>query len=317
MGRYVAGRLLVAVPTLLGLSILIFALVSMAPGDPAEELTRQRFGSVEPTEADVAETRAELGLDRPAVVQYLSWLGGALTGDLGVGFDRGIPVTTDIWRAFKVTAGLAVFAVVLVLAIAIPLGLAAAMLHNRWPDHVLRLLTLVGASVPGFFLAYVLIYVFAVRLGWLPVAGRGSFETSVLPALTLAVLPLAVVSRLLRSSLLETFGENYMRAAWAKGLSATAVVIRHGLRNASIPVVTYLGVLLAGLLDGVLITEFIFAWPGLGRLLFEAIGARDYPLIQGIVLFAGVLYVLLNLAVDLSYRVLDPRIHLQGAGAGG
>ncbi len=315
MGRYVARRLLVAVPTLLGLSLLIFILISLAPGDPAEELTRQRFGSVEPTETDVARTRAELGLDRPAVEQYVSWLGGAITGDLGTGFNRGIAVSTEIWQAFRITLGLAILAVVLVMAVAIPLGIAAAMLHNRWPDHVLRFLTLVGASVPGFFLAYVLIYLFSVRLGWLPVAGRGGLDHMLLPAVTLAVVPTAIVSRLLRSSLLETFGENYVRAARAKGLSATAVVVRHGLRNGAIPVVTYLGTLLAGLLDGVLIAEFIFAWPGLGRLTLESIGARDYPMVQGIVLFGGALYVILNLAVDLSYRLLDPRIRLEGAHA--
>lgn len=310
MGGYAARRLLVAVPTLLGLSLLIFILVSLAPGDPAEELTRKRFGSNEPTPADIAATQAELGLDRPAVEQYLSWLGGALTGDLGNGFNRGLPVSGEIWQAFKVTVGLALLSVALVLALALPLGLAAAMLHNRAPDHLLRLLTLIGASVPGFFLAYLLIYLFAVRLGWFPVAGRGGLEHMVLPALTLAVVPTAIVSRLLRSSLLETFGESYVRTARAKGLSPVRVVWSHGLRNASIPVATYLGTLLAGLLDGVLIVEFIFSWPGLGQLTFQSIGARDYPMIQGIVLFSGAVYLLANLVVDLSYRLLDPRIRL-------
>jgi len=314
VGRYVARRVLVAVPTLAGLSVLIFVLVSLAPGDPAEELTRKRFGDTEPTAADIARTRAMLGLDEPAVTQYLSWLGNALTGDLGTGFSRGRPVSTEIADAFGVTLVLAAAAVLVVVVVAFPLGVAAAMLHNRWPDHLLRLLTLVGASVPGFFLAYVLIYLFAVELGWLPVAGRGGLDHLVLPALTLAVVPTAIVSRLLRSSLLETFGESYVRAARAKGLAATAVVVRHGLRNATIPVVTYLGTLLAGLLDGVLIVEVIFAWPGLGQLTVQAIGARDYPLIQGIVLFAGALYVGLNLLVDLSYRLLDPRIRLAGTG---
>lgn len=313
MGPYLVRRVLVAVPTLAALSLLIFVLVSLAPGDPAEELARRRLAPREPTPADVARFRAELGLDRPFLVQYASWLGGAVGGDLGTSFTRQTPVWDEIRRALPATAELASSAFLVALLVGVPLGLVAALLHRRWPDHFLRLLALAGASVPGFFLAYLLIIVFASRLGWLPVAGRHGLDALVLPSMALAVGPTAIVSRLLRSSLLEVQGEDYLRTARSKGLSRHRSIAVHAMPIASIPVVTYLGTLLGALLDGVVIAEVIFAWPGLGRLTVEAISARDYPMIQGLVLFAGVVYFVMNVAVDLSYRILDPRIRLEGS----
>lgn len=311
MWRYLARRLLVSVPTLLVLSFCIFTLVSAAPGDPAEELARRTSPGGEVTEVDLARARAELRLDRPFVVQYTSWLGAAFTGDLGSSFVTKRPVREEISQRVPATAQLAATAFLLVLVLAVPLGVLAAMAHRHWADHGMRFAALIFASVPGFVLAYVLIIVFATRLRLLPVAGRGSWDTYVLPAVALAVGPMAVLSRLLRSSLLEVFTEDYMRTARAKGLSSLQAVTRHGLRNAGIPVVTLLGGLLAGLLDGALITEVIFAWPGLGRLTFEAISQRDHPMILGVVLFAGAVYIVMNLLVDLSYRLFDPRIRLE------
>ncbi len=311
MGRYVARRLLVSIPTLLALSFCIFTLVSAAPGDPAEELARRTSPGGEVTEVDVARARAELRLDRPFVEQYTSWLAGAVTGDLGNSFVKKTPVFDEISDRVPATAQLAGAAFLLVLLLAIPFGVLAAMAHRHWADHGMRFVALILASVPGFVLAYVLIIVFATNLRLLPVAGRSGLDTYVLPAVALAVGPLAVMSRLLRSSLLEVFTEDYMRTARAKGLSSIQAVVRHGLRNASIPVVTLLGGLLAGLLDGALITEVIFAWPGLGRLTFEAISQRDHPMILGVVLFAGAIYIVLNLLVDISYRLFDPRIRLE------
>lgn len=311
MGRYVARRLLVSIPTLLVLSFCIFVLVSAAPGDPAEELARRTSPGGEVTEVDLARARAELGLNRPFVVQYTSWVKGAVTGDLGVSFVTKTPVVDEIRQRVPATAQLAGFAFLLVLMVAVPLGVLAAMAHRHWADHGMRFVALILASMPGFVLAYVLIIVFATRLRLVPVAGRGDLDTYVLPAVALAVGPLAVLSRLLRSSLLEVFSEDYMRTARAKGLSSLQAAVFHGLRNASIPVVTLLGGLLAGLLDGALITEVIFAWPGLGRLTFEAISQRDHPMILGVVLFAGAGYIVMNLLVDLSYRLFDPRIRLE------
>ena len=311
MGRYLARRLLIALPTLFVLSVLIFSLISFAPGDPAEDLARRRSGTGEVLGDDVERIRVELGLDRPFIVQYSSWLAGAVTGDLGESFSRGTSVAGEIRGRIGATAELAGASFLLVLAMAVPLGMAAAMLHRHWADHGLRLLALVFASVPAFFLAYLLIIVFGTKLRLLPVAGRSGVDSLVLPAVALAALPTAVVSRLLRSSLLEVLGEDYVRTARSKGLRSLQVVVRHGLRNAAIPVVTYLGAQLAVLLEGAVIIEVIFAWPGLGRLAVEAISHRDYPMIQGLVLFVGVVYIVMNLLVDVSYHLIDPRIRLE------
>lgn len=311
MGRYLARRLLIAVPTLLGLSFLIFTLVSSAPGDPAEELARRRNSGAEVSDADIERTRRELRLDRPFFAQYGDWLTGAVGGDLGQSFARQTPVSTEIRQRLAASGELAAAAFLLTLAVAVPLGVVAAVLHRRWPDHLLRVGALAGASIPSFFLAYLLIILFVTRLNLFPVAGRQGLTSLVLPAVSLAVLPTAIVSRLLRSSLLEVFTEDYMRTARSKGLSTMQTVVRHGLRNAAIPVVTYLGGLVALLLEGVVIVEFIYAWPGLGRLTYEAISHRDYPMIQGVVLFVGAVYILMNLLVDVSYRLLDPRVRLE------
>ncbi len=316
MGRYVARRLLVSIPTLLVLSFCIFVLVSVAPGDPAEELARRTAPSGEVTEAAIAQARTELRLDRPFLVQYTSWLKRAVSGDLGTSFTTRTPVADEIRQRVPATFQLVGVAFLLLLVFAVPFGVLAAMAHRHWADHALRFVALIFASVPGFVLAYVLIIVFATRLRLLPVAGRGGLDTFVLPAVALAVAPVALLSRLLRSSLLEVFVEDFMRTARSKGLGRARAVVGHGLRNASIPVVTLLGDLMAGLVDGAIITEVIFAWPGLGRLTFEAISHRDHPMILGVILLAGVVYIVLNLLVDLSYRLVDPRIRLEGGGRG-
>lgn len=308
MRRFLGRRLLLAVPTLLGLSLLIFTLVSLAPGDPAEAFAARTAPSGEATPQQVARARHELGLDRPFLVQYGSWLAGAVHGDLGTSFSRRTPVQDEIVARLPATAELAGAAFTVALCAAIPLGVIAAMFRGRSADHALRVAALMGASTPGFFLAYLLIIGFAVRLGVLPVAGRQGLASLVLPAAALAVGPTAIVSRLLRTSLLDVMGEDYIRTARAKGLGELRVILRHGLRSAAVPVVTVLGSVFGGLIEGAVIAEVIFAWPGLGRLTFEAITQRDYPLIQGVVLFGGVVYVVVNLLVDLSYAVLDPRI---------
>ncbi|MGH4022678.1 MAG: ABC transporter permease [Pseudonocardiaceae bacterium] len=303
-----ARRAALAVPTLVGLSFLIFTLISAAPGDPAVELARRTSPGGEPAPHEVAAARHELGLERPFLVQYARWLGGALQGDLGRSFSRGTSVTAEILQRLPSTVQLACAAFVLVVVLSVPLGVLAATQHRHWIDGVLRLAALVGASVPGFFLAYLLIIVFAVQLGVLPVAGRTGPGSLVLPAVALALGPTAIVSRLVRSSLLDVLGEDYIRTAVAKGLDRTRVVLCHGLRPAAIPVLTVLGGVLAGLLEGALIIEVIFAWPGVGQLAYEAVGQRDYPLVLGTVLLAGVCYVTVNLLVDALYMVLDPRV---------
>ncbi|MDP8937411.1 MAG: ABC transporter permease [Actinomycetota bacterium] len=313
MGRYLARRLLIAIPTLLGLSLLIFVLVSAAPGDPAEELARRVHSGNEPTPAQIDEARRELNLDRPFFTQYGLWLKGAVSGDLGESFYKKRPVADEIRDRVPATVELAVSAFLFVVVMAVPLGVAAAMFHRHWVDHGLRFLALVFASVPGFFMAYLLIIFFATKLQLFPVAGRQGIESLVLPSLALAALPTAVISRLLRSSLLEVFTEDHMRTARSKGLRPSQVVVRHGLRNAAIPMVTYMGVVIAELLEGAVVVEVIFAWPGMGQLTFEAISQRDYPTIQAVVLFSGAVFLVMNLLVDMSYRLLDPRIRLEAA----
>ena len=312
MARFLARRLLVALPTLLGLSFLIFTLVSVAPGDPAEEYARRRSGSQEATAQDIARAREELELDRPFLTQYGSWLRGAVTGDLGESFTKRVPVADVIGERIPATVELSIAAFGLILLLSVPLGIAAAVFHRRWPDQLLRLGSLVGASIPSFFFSYLLVIFLVTKLRLLPVAGRDGLSSLVMPAMALALLPISVVSRLLRSSMLEVMGEDYMRTARSKGLSGITVLVSHALRNAAIPVVTYLGTVLGNLLEGVVIVEFIFAWPGLGQLTFESISQRDYPMIQAIVLLVGAMFIVVNLAVDMMYRLLDPRIRLEG-----
>ncbi|MFP5317671.1 MAG: nickel ABC transporter permease [Acidimicrobiia bacterium] len=310
MGRYIARRLLVAIPTLLALSFLIFALVSAAPGDPAEEGARRLSGR-EPTDEEVARFREELRLNEPFLVQYGSWLKGAVTGDLGTSFSSRRPVAQIIAERIPPTLELAAAAFTLIVVLSLPLGVLAAVFYRRWPDHLLRIVALVFASMPGFFFAYLLIIWLASNLRLLPVAGRQGFDSLIMPAIVLAIGPMAVISRLLRSSLLEVFGEDYVRTARSKGAGGVTVMLRHALRNAAVPVVTVLGVFVGRLLEGVVITEFIFAWPGLGQLTFEAVHQRDYPMIQAVVLLIGTMYVVVNLLVDISYGMLDPRIRLE------
>ena len=312
MGRYVARRLVAALPTLLVLSFFIFTLVSAAPGDPAVELAGRLAGGQEPTPEQVEDARRELNLHRPFLTQYGLWLKGLVTGDLGLSFTNKRPVEDVIGERVGATAQLAVSAFVAIVVLAIPLGTIAAVFHRRLPDQLLRVVALICASMPSFFFAYLLIIWLVTNARLLPVGGRGDWQHLIMPSITLAVLPAAIVSRLLRSSLLEVFGEEYMRTARSKGVSGTAVITRHALRNAAIPVVTYLGTVLGHLLEGVIIAEFIFSWPGLGSLMFEAISQRDYPVIQAMVLLAGASYILINLVVDISYGALDPRVRVEG-----
>lgn len=308
MARYLGRRLLAAVPTLLALSFLIFVLVSNAPGDPGEELARRR--TQDPSIAEIAEAKHELHLDRPFLTQYGLWLKGAVTGDLGPSFAKKRPVVDEIRDRMGATIELAGAALLLVVVMAFPLGVLAAMFHRHFVDQALRVWALVFASIPGFFFGYLLIIQLATEMKLLPVAGRQGLPSLIMPAIVVAAAPTAVISRLLRASLLEVFSDDYVRTARSKGLGSVQVVMRHGLRNAAIPVVTYLGTVVGSLLEGVVITEIVFAWPGIGRLTVEAISQRDYPMIQAVVLMAGTVYLLVNLGVDLLYGLLDPRIRL-------
>lgn len=311
MRVYAARRVASAVVALLGVSVLAFALGVLAPGDPAEVVLSRSLGQP-PTDEQLAEMRRELGTDRPVVVQYLDWLGGAVRGDFGSSWLRGVRVRDALAERVPRTFALAMAGAGLSLVIGIPIGVLAATRRNSVVDHVSRLGALVGASFPSFFLAYVLIWLLAVRFRALPVFGFGSAAHLVLPALTLALGPAAVLARLTRSAVLEVLGEGYIRTARSKGARGTAVLFHHALRNALIPVVTVAGLSVGHLLGGSLIVEWVFAWPGMGELAVSAIHDRDYPLVQGFVLFAAAVYLLVNLLVDLSYARLDPRVRVEG-----
>jgi len=313
MRAYLLRRVLLAVPTLLGVSLLAFALANLAPGDPAEELLRRSTG-YQPTPEEIASAREDLGLDRPIAVQYASWLADAARGDLGTSYGTRRPVTDEIVERIPRTLELAVPAALAALVLALALGMVSAVHRNRWPDQVVRVISVAGASMPSFWLALLLIVLFSLKLSVLPVAGReAGVRSLVLPVVALTLPPMAVLARFTRSAMLETLGEEYVRTARAKGLAGWRVVARHAFRNACIPIVTAFGTSLGHLVSGAVIIETIFLWPGVGKLAVDAILQRDYPMIQGFTLYAGLAFVLLNLLVDLSYGALDPRIRLTRA----
>jgi ABC-type dipeptide/oligopeptide/nickel transport system permease component len=303
MLRYLVRRLLLTIPVLLGVATLVFALIHLVPGDPAQAMLGDGA-----SQEEVERLRTSLGLDRPLLVQYRDFLGGALRGDLGTSFRYNTPVTTQIREKLPNTALLAVAAMLAAMLFAIPLGILAAVYRGTAIDHAAMTLALVGISMPNFWLGPLLAILFAVYLGWLPVSGTGTIWHLVLPAVTLGAALSAILARMTRASVLEELRELYVLAARARGLSGARAVLRHAFRNSLIPIVTIIGLQFGAVLTGTIITETIFSWPGIGRLLIQAINFRDYPLIQGCILFISVTYVAMNLLTDLTYGFLDPRI---------
>lgn len=314
MLRYIVRRLAYLIPVWLGISVLAFALALLAPGDPVRQAL-QAGGIDAPSPEQVMAMRRELGLDQPAPVRYARWLGDAVRGDLGRSYRTGEPVLQSLLDRFPRTAELAVLAVLLGLAIALPLGVVSALFRETPVDQLARVAALVGASVPSFWLAYLLILLFALQLRVLPVAGASEPRHVILPALTLAIGAAASLTRLTRSAMLEELVQDYVRTARSKGLGEHAVVVGHALRNALTAIVTITGIRLAALLGGAVIVETIFAWPGIGKYVVDSIFNRDYPTIQGFVLFTGTIVLLVNLLVDVSYVWLDPRVRLGGKAA--
>jgi peptide/nickel transport system permease protein len=303
MARYLVRRLLLTLPVLFGVATLVFALIHLVPGDPAQSMLGEGA-----SEEEVVQLRQRLGLDRPLLEQYRSFMTGLVRGDLGTSFRYGTPVTREIRDRLFRTMQLAVAAMAVAIAIAIPLGIAAAVFRGTFTDHAAMTLALVGISMPNFWLGPLLAILFAVYLGWLPVAGTGTVWHLVLPAATLGAALAAILARMTRASLLEELRELYVVAARARGLSRLRAVVRHAFRNSLIPVVTVIGLQFGAVLTGTIITETIFAWPGVGRLLIQAINFRDYPLVQGCILFISFTYVMMNLLTDVTYGLLDPRI---------
>ena len=306
MTRYLVRRLVLTIPVLLGAATLVFALIHLVPGDPAQAMLGEGASAEE-----IARLRTSLGLDRPLLTQYGAFLSGVVRGDLGKSFRSNQPVTQEIGRRLGDTAVLALCAMAVAIAVAIPLGIVAAVFRGRLPDHAAMTLALAGISIPSFWLGPLLAILFAVKLGWLPVSGAGTVWHLVLPSVTLGTALAAILARMTRSSVIEELRELYVMAARARGLSRARAVLRHAFRNSLIPVVTIIGLQFGAVLTGTIITETIFSWPGVGRLLITAINTRDYPLVQGCILFIATIYVAMNLLTDLTYGYLDPRIRFE------
>jgi peptide/nickel transport system permease protein len=331
VGRYAIRRSLTLVPVLLGVSLLVFSFIHLIPGDPALTMLGERA-----TPEKVAEVRARLGLDRPIWQQYLLYVGNALHGDLGVSIVRGDPVASDLLRRFPATVELAVAAIAVAVALGIPIGVASAVWRNSLLDSLARLGALTGVSMPIFWLGLVLAWFFGVQLRILPTGFRLASGTTfvpwtnfvvldallqrdwaaladalrhlILPAVALATIPLAVIARMTRASMLEVLSREYIRTAEAKGLSRRVVILRHALRNALLPVLTVIGLQVGRLLAGAILTETIFSWPGIGLWVYESIESRDYAIVQGVSLFIAVIVVGVNLITDVLYAAVDPRI---------
>src|ERR1700674_2069842 len=306
MTRYISLRLLLALPALWLIVTMVFLLAHIVPGDPVQQM----LGDGARAE-DLQQLRHALGLDLPIGVQYGRYLAGVLNGNLGESFRFQQPVLRVVASHYPATLELAIVALFVCAMIGIPAGMLAAQRRGRPTDHAIGVFTLFGLSVPNFALGPVLILIFSVILGWLPVSGRGGISHLILPSITLGAALAAILTRMVRTSVIEELSSDYVRTARAKGLSNSAVLFRHAFRNALIPILTILGLQFGTLLAGTIVTESIFSWPGVGRLAVQAIQARDYPLLQGCILLIAVSYVLVNLFTDMIYALVDPRVRLE------
>ena len=331
MGSYILKRLIVLIPVLLGMTIIVFSIIHAIPGDPADTILGEKA-----TEQSKQALREQLGLDRPWLEQYFAYLGDLLTGDLGSSIRTKEPISQEIGPYLAATMELTVASMLFAIVIGVNAGIISAWRHNSWFDYICMIIALVGVSMPIFWLGLMEQWIFANKLHWLPSIGRLnvrepleavtgfyvidaiiSGQTSqlwtvikhlVLPSIALGTIPMAVIARMTRSSMLEVMQSDYIRTAKAKGLSQFYVVYRHGLKNAFIPVLTVIGLQTGALLGGAVLTETIFAWPGVGRYIYEAISNRDYPVIQSGILIIAIIFVVINLLVDLLYALFDPRI---------
>lgn len=306
MLRFLIHRLLQALPVLFGVSVGVFLMVHLIPGDPAELIAGQMA-----THEDVENVRRSLGLDQPLIQQYLAFVGNALTGDFGISFRTRRPVLEEIGLRYGNTLLLGGMALLIAAVVGSLVGIVSAVKRFSWIDNLSLVLSILAVSMPAFSLGLLLILVFSVWYNVLPMSGFDSWSAIILPAVTLSAASMAVISRVMRTSLVEVMENQYVRTARAKGLRETLVVWRHGVRNAIIPVVTVAGLQLGYLLGSAVVTETVFAWPGLGRLLVQSILARDFPVVQAAVLIVAVTFVLVNILTDLLYGLLDPRISVQ------
>lgn len=306
MLRYVTGRVIGLLPVLLGVTILVFLMLRIAPGDPLIALLGEEAQGM--SRAALDELRVQYGFDRDPVSQYLSFLSGAVRGDLGESVRTGQPVLREIAVRLPATLQLAGAGMAIALVLGLSLGVLAAVYRRTFVDYLAVIVALAGVSIPVFWSGLILMLYFALELGWLPASGYGTWRHLVLPAVAIGFSSSAIIARVTRSSMIEVLRSDYIRTARAKGVPDRRVHMRHALRNAMLPIVTVVGLQFGGLLGGSVLTETVFAWPGLGRLVVDSIRAQDLPLVQGSVLFIAVVFILINLLVDLSYALLNPRI---------
>lgn len=309
MTKYVGKRLLQLIPILLGLTFLVFTLLYIAPGDPAQrKLTAQ---GIAVSEQVLEQTREDMGLNRPFLVRYGDWVLGVLRGDFGTSYKDGMPVLPKLMRGMGNTLVLAVSSLVLALAVSVPLGVLTAARHDRFLDHLVRLLTFVGNALPNFLLSVLLMYAFCIKANLFPVIAEGTVQGLALPALALAIPMASRFIRQIRAEVLEEMGKPYVAGALARGVPLRTVLLRDVLRNTLGSVLTIVGLSAGTLMGGSVVVETIFRWPGAGKLVMDAITARDFPMIQGFVLLMAIIYVVINLLTDISYRALDPRVELE------
>lgn len=304
MSKYIVKRLLAMIPVIIGITLLVFFIMKLAPGDPARMILGDQA-----TEEALAAKREELGLNSPMIIQYLRYMGGLLHGDMGVSYINNKPVASEVLSRFPATFNLALVSAAVSVLLAIPLGIIAAIKQNTIFDHVSMVISLIGISMPAFWLALMLMLLFSVKLRWLPVQGMNDgWKSFILPSIAIGFMNMAAIARTTRSSMLDTVRQDYIRTARAKGISEKEVIFHHSFRNALIPTVTVVGVQLGGLMGGAVLTETVFAWPGLGRYVVQAVNARDTPAVMGCIILLAVAFSLVNLLVDLLYGFIDPRV---------
>jgi peptide/nickel transport system permease protein len=304
--RYALGRILGTAPVLFGVTLLVFLMAWVTPGDPLVAVLGEASQGI--SRQALEELRTEMGLDRPLPVQYASYLAAVARGDLGTSIRSRRPVLAEVLDRLPATVELALAALAVAVLVGVTLGVLAAVRKGTLVDGAAIAVALVGVSVPVFWSGFLLMMLFSLELGWLPASGRGTWRHLVLPAIAVGVSSAAFIARITRGAVLEALGQDYVRTAHAKGLRPSRVIVRHALRNALLPIVTVVGLQLGGLLGGAVLTESVFAWPGVGRLLVDAIIARDLPVVQGAVLVVSLLFIMVNLAVDLSYAAINPKV---------
>ena len=298
MARYIAKRILYMIPVLLGVTLLVFFIMHLAPGNVAGMILGENA-----TPEQIAALEHEMGLDRPLLVQYFDYLVGLLHGDLA-----GDSVTNEIMARFPYTVQLTLVAAVVSILLALPLGILAAVKQNTWVDNVSMVVSLIGVSMPIFWLAVMLILLFSLKLGWFPVYGADSWKSIVLPAISLGFMNMASIARTTRSSMVETIRQDYIRTAYAKGLSRKTIIMRHAFRNGMLPTITVIGLEIGQMLGGSVLTETVFAWPGVGRLMIQSVEGRDTPMVMGCIILMTICFSFVNLIVDLLYGAVDPRV---------